>query len=77
MVGTKDVYIIYTFILAVQACGLNCDGGDCVVVEGVNTCVCPSGSQFDGTSCAGELFHTVCAIMYNIVEPVSNTISFT
>ena len=48
-----------------------------MVMEGVNTCVCPSGSQFDGMSCASELF-IQCAIMYNnIVEPVSNTTSST
>ena len=35
-----------------------------MVMEGVSRCVCPSGSQFDGTSCAGELFHTV----YNNVQ---------
>ena len=32
-----------------------------MVVEGVSRCVCPSGSQFDGMSCASELFiHAVC-----------------
>ena len=61
-----------TYTLADQSCGLDCGVGECVVVEGVNTCVCPSGSQFDGMSCASELF-IQCAITYNIVEPVSNT----